>query len=209
MTGHRHLHDWVELMSPPLRKLHDDLAPLIAGAKGSRGSHHAWRGGYKAHIEQALMIYTKLYSMLIGQSPFADSGEVEWAFSYMDGLEVLYFHDIEKPFMYPDEDHPEITETAWNTIGLPHGLSIGNKGERHLFRYYLIERYDIFFTEAQQNALRYVEGVPDHEYVGGCRVEWPLAALCHAADNLSARVLYDEGESSPWLASTLFGDAAE
>ena len=88
----------------------------------------------------------------------------------------MFLHDIEKPFLY--------------SAMLPEYMG---KESRQQFREHLYSEFKFEFTPNQVNALTYVEGARDADYVPGERPERPLAALCHAADFLSARVMYNLG----------------
>jgi hypothetical protein len=67
------------------------------------------------------------------------------------------------------------------------------KAIRRQFRSDVIQKYGIALTDAQQNALRYVEGIPDLEYQPGARIMGELAAFCHMCDICSARLWHDKG----------------
>lgn len=86
---------------------------------------------------------------------------------------VVYFHDIEKMWKYTDGT--KIDKEEWYTSILP------SRG--------------IEFTEEELNALRYTHGEGD-DYRKDKRIMNPLAAICHAADNLSARLWPDDGKGS-------------
>lgn len=156
--------------------IYKDNMDRINTAPGSRRAHHAWAGGYREHLEQTMHYFTQLYYA----TPQTHLPPEE-RFSLSEGLVVLFLHDIEKPFMYDIDQHGAISKN----------LSLSNKEEREQFRRDLLERYGLELTDNQDNALAHVEGVRDKDYRPGERVDLPLAALCHAADNLSARALYN------------------
>ena len=85
-------------------------------------------------------------------------------------LIVIYFHDLEKMWKYTDGTL--VDKEEW-------------------YNKYLPER-GITFTEEELNALRYTHGEGD-DYRKDARVMNELAAICHAADNLSARLWFNAG----------------
>ena len=50
-----------------------------------------------------------------------------------------------------------------------------------------------FDAGEERNALHYIHGESHKEYDPLVRKAGPLAAFCHAADTLSARMWFDEG----------------
>jgi len=91
--------------------------------------------------------------------------------NYDSALIVIYFHDIEKMWKYTDGTL--IDKEKWYNEYLP------SRG--------------ITFTEEELNALRYTHGEVD-DYRKDARVMNQLAAICHAADNVSARLWFDDGK---------------
>jgi hypothetical protein len=49
-------------------------------------------------------------------------------------------------------------------------------------------------SEEERNALHYVHGESDKDYDPHVRKAGRLAAFCHVADHLSARLWFDEGK---------------
>ena len=149
-------------------------SPEIRGrlltAPGSRGAHHAWPGGYQEHIRQTMMI-AEINFRLIQQAGLLETLPEEERFSLSDALTVMFLHDIEKPFIYESG-----SEGGIDTVRRM------SKPERKQFREKIIEDYGFEITPTMANALRFVEGVRDNDYVPGQRADKPLAALCHAAD---------------------------
>lgn len=150
----------------------------INNAPGSRDAHHGWRGGYREHLRQTFVHVHALYE-LWEQMGVQQQLPPDEHFTESDALTVMFLHDIEKPFIY------DIDET-----GNVRRLMTMTKQERKAFRAEVIAKYGFVITPSMQNALQFVEGVRDEDYVPGKRADCPLAALCHAADNLSARGLY-------------------
>jgi hypothetical protein len=143
----------------------------IASAPGSSHNHQAWKGGYNDHVTETMNIACQLYRTLsLRKLPF----------HLHEALEVMFLHDIEKPFA------KELKAAGKYT-----------KADRKRFRTDTIEKYKIKLTPEQENALRYVEGVPDSEYTPGERTMGELAAFCHCCDILSARLWHDKGENVP------------
>ncbi len=146
---------------------------------GSREAHHAWEGGYQEHIRQTMMIAAHNYKLIEHTGLLAEL-PLEEQFTLSDALTMMFLHDIEKPFMYGVQSDGFVVKTATMT-----------KADRKQFRQAIIDEYGFVITDTMVNALLHVEGVRDKYYVPGERADQPLAALCHAADNLSARAFYD------------------
>jgi len=154
---------------------------LLAQAPGSRSAHQAWKGGYQEHLRQAMMIIAHTYELFQKTGRLKELPENE-RFSLSDACVVMFLHDIEKPFIYAFAKDGTITHTRGMT-----------KQERKAFRKDMIEKYGFILTPTMANALTYVEGERDVDYIPGGRAEQPLASLCQVADNLSARAFYDHG----------------
>jgi len=167
-------------------QIYADHKESIDNMPGSRDAHHAWPGGYKHHVEQTTLYFIDLFDLAEKKGHF-NSIPPEERFTAADGMVVMFLHDIEKPFMYDFDYEGNIVPSEL--------ANITAKPERKQFRQDLIDRYGLKLTPNQQNALEFVEGVRDDKYVPGQRADKPLAALCHAADNYSARVLYSHRAS--------------
>lgn len=179
------LEDWLDQIEEPNQEAINlffedgDNPDRFERAPGSRGAHHAWEGGYREHLRQTMMIAAHNFQL------YADTGrldELDGAerFTLSDALTVMFLHDIEKMFMYDCDDEGNIVTVMHMT-----------KADRKEFQRSIIKKYGFVLTPAMENALLHVEGVRDEHYVPGQRADGPLAALCHAADNLSARGFYD------------------
>jgi hypothetical protein len=149
------------------RAVHDNRT-LFQQAAGSSYNHQAWTGGYWDHITETMNIWLLLFGAFeaTGRLSQLKSGE---RFSRSDGLIVLFWHDIEKP---------------WASL-------MPDKASRKEFAEAKIREYGVVLNPALRNALDYVEGIRDSDYSPFDRRMWPLAALCHACDMLSARAFYD------------------
>ena len=156
-------------------------------AEGSSKNHQAWRGGYMDHVLEVMNIACQQYLWM--------NRARKLPFSLSDALVVLFLHDIEKPFKHgkflaclcPDNytkgcDCPPVDATKEN---------------RRKFRDTVMAKYGIFVAKDLENALRYVEGVPDSEYTPGERTMNELAAFVHSCDILSARLWHDQGKDVP------------
>jgi hypothetical protein len=159
----------------------DENRHAVLTAPGSRDAHHAWRGGYQEHIRQTMIVAHTLYQLMLDLGGL-ETLPPEERFSFSDALTVVFLHDIEKPFIYHMSADGEVERLVAMT-----------KAARKEFRQSVIDTYGFTITPTMANALLHVEGVRDEYYVPGERIDQPLAALCHAADNLSARALYDHG----------------
>jgi hypothetical protein len=140
----------------------------VKEAVGSSHNHQAWAGGYCDHICETMNIVVWLYETSPRKPPF----------KLEDALLVMFLHDIEKPFK------KEFGHT-WTT-----------KEARRAFRESVIQQNEITLTAEQTNALLYVEG--EHDYSNKERKMQPLAAFCHCADILSARLWWAYGKESCW-----------
>lgn len=162
-----YLHGLADPRRDSILRFHNEHATLINISRGSQTKHQAWAGGYADHLAEILRIAEVNYGALstIRQLPFClDSAII-----------VLYFHDVEKIWKY--------------TTGLP-----PNFNKDSFFDSTLRERYGIVFSAEELNALHYIHGESDAEYDPLVRKAGPLAAFCHAADILSARMWFDEGK---------------
>jgi hypothetical protein len=142
-------------------------------SKGSSNNHQAWEGGYIDHVTEAMNIACQQYVWMRRARRLP--------FELHEALEVMFLHDLEKPWKYSADPDPKIK----------------TKDDRKLFRNQMIEAFHIKLTDDQWNALRYVEGVPDCEYTPGERTMGELAAFCHCCDILSARMWWDRGHFVP------------
>jgi len=147
-------------------QFHQDYRSAIAMARGSQSKHQAWPGGYLDHLGEIFRIAASLYHSL--------SQHRSLPFALDAAIVVLYFHDVEKIWKY--------------STGLPDRFD----KKTYLFET-LHEQYNIQFSPAETNALTYIHGEPEAEYNPETRIMGPLAAFCHAADTLSARLWFDEG----------------
>ena len=136
-------------------------------AWGSKSKHQAWPGGYLDHLAETFRIAESIYEGL--------SKQRDLPFSLNSAIVVLYFHDVEKIWKY--------------TTGLPDTFDKNT----YLFET-LLEQYHIEFSLGEINALKYIHGESEADYNPETRVMGPLAAFCHCADTLSARLWFDEGK---------------
>lgn len=179
------LMDWIERIEGPnqeivMRVMQDpEISELIMTAPGSRAAHQAFPGGYQEHVRQTMFIASHLYDLVILTGLMEQLPQHE-QFTESDALLVLFLHDIEKPFLFRCDSDGSVSIRTPMT-----------KPERTQFRTDFIERFGFILDERHQNALDFVEGVRDHLYVPGNRADKPLAAICHAADNTSARAFYN------------------
>ncbi len=156
--------------------LQEHKTQIVSGF-GSSHNHQAWEGGYLDHVVETMNLACQLYRTLGGLRTLP--------FELHEPLEVMFLHDIEKPFKVGDK-------LVYNGTFTP-----ATKSARKGFRADMIYKYDITLTAEQENALRYVEGVPDSAYTPGERTMGELAAFCHACDILSARMWHDKGSKVP------------
>ena len=154
----RILHSLEDPRKEAILSFHEEFRDRIYASKGSSHNHQNWEGGYADHIADACHIAQILHFHLD-----QDFGSVP--VSIDSAVIVLYFHDIEKIWKYTDGTL--IDKCEWYHELLPY------RG--------------ILFSLEELNALAYTHGEGD-DYRKDARVMNELAALCHAADNLSARM---------------------
>ena len=177
------LFDLFDTADHAYQRVYDENHQLFETAAGSSHNHQAWEGGYMDHLLEVLNIACQQYNWM--------SRARKLPFKLADALQVLYLHDVEKPF--------KVSKTLTYK-----GLSYeATKAHRKQLRAAVIEDYGISLTAEQENALEYVEGVPDNKYTPGERTMGELAAFCHSCDILSARMWHDKGKdvnlgSSRW-----------
>ena len=172
----------VEMESPnreAVLRLWNDHARLFEQAPGSKMKHQAWSGGYLDHVSEAMNMATVLYRVFdwLGRP---------WSFPLTDVWLVLFLHDLEKPWLY-----------VWEGNQFVRNDHLATTGDRKTFREDLLRQYGIVLNQDQLNALTYVEG-EGSDYASDIRVMNPLAALCHIADTMSARIWYDQGRERRW-----------
>ncbi|HJQ09123.1 MAG TPA: hypothetical protein VJ836_06610 [Candidatus Saccharimonadales bacterium] len=150
-----------------------ELQAHVPDAAGATKSHQAWPGGYKDHIQEVMNLARILYERL-GQ-------ERKLPFSAASAYLVLFLHDCEKPFRHAND--VQLKAFPWIS-GRP------TKSDK-TFQKQLVAHYGFTISDEEWNALRYVEGEPESEYVEGTRLQGPLAAFCHVCDTISARIWHD------------------
>jgi len=164
-----------------------DNRQLFQQAAGSSYNHQAWAGGYWDHITEAMNIWMLLYGAFESTGRLSQLKPPE-RFSRSDGLLVLFWHDIEKPWSFVFQDGKPIADAQGRLRRLP---ELSDKTARKQFAEKKIREYGVVLTPTLRNALYYVEGIRDSDYSPFDRRMLPLAALCHACDMLSARAFYD------------------
>lgn len=163
-----------------------DNRQLFQQAAGSGYNHQAWTGGYWDHITEAMNLWLLLYNALesTGRLPQLEPHE---RFTVSDGLLVLFWHDIEKPWAYAYQNGQVIADEQGR---LQKSGRFPDKASRKVFAEEKLREYGVQLTPALRNAFTYVEGIRDADYSPTDRVMQPLAALCHACDMLSARMFH-------------------
>jgi hypothetical protein len=187
-----HYADWttfIQILPTSVSNIYHSFPMIFDRAKGSSKNHQAWEGGYKDHITECMNIACQQYRWM-NQARFLP-------FTLEDALVVLFLHDIEKPFklegrLYRCKYHN-------GHCGCKDEESIeATKENRKKFRDELIQSWGVSLTDAQKNALEYVEGVPDSKYTPKERTMGELAAFCHTCDIISARLWWDRGLGVPF-----------
>jgi hypothetical protein len=163
--------DFLEDIQDPRREailqFHENHISEISTSWGSKLKHQAWPGGYLDHLAEIFRIAESMYEGLCKQRNLP--------FCLSSAIVVLYFHDVEKIWKY--------------TTGIPDWFD----KYKYLFET-LAEEYEINFTPEEVNALKYIHGESEADYNPDTRIMGPLAAFCHCADTLSARLWFDEGK---------------
>ena len=159
--------------SKPALTFWQELQTNIPDAAGSTKSHQAWPGGYKDHIQEVMNLARIMYERL--------SQERKLPFSLNSAYLVLFLHDCEKPFRHAGDE--QLKAFPWIS-------SRPSKSDK-TFQKKLIEHYGFVINDDEWNALRYVEGEPESEYIEGNHLQGPLAAFCHVCDTISARIWHD------------------
>lgn len=157
----------------PALKFWDDLQTYIPNAAGATRSHQAWPGGYKDHVQECMNLARILYARL--------GEERRLPFSLESAYLVLFLHDCEKPFRHASDE--QLENFPW--------ITARPTASDKEFQKQLVEHYGFKVNESEWNALKYVEGEPESEYVEGNRLQGPLAAFCHVCDTISARIWHD------------------
>lgn len=167
------------------KMIHDNVT-FFKEAKGSSHNHQAWEGGYLDHVVETMNIACQLYDTF--------SKLRKLPFELSEALEVMFLHDIEKPFKAG-----KILTRCQCKFGANCLCTAveATKENRKKWRADMIAQYGILLSEDQENALKYVEGVPDSEYTPGERTMGELAAFCHMCDIASARLWHDKGKDVP------------
>lgn len=166
-------------------KIYEENWQLFEDAAGSSHNHQAWQGGYIDHVTETMNIACQQYNWM--------SLARRLPFSLGEALQVLFLHDVEKPWKYN-------RGTTWTQAAVVEAtvsyreLPVKTKEERKAFRAAVIKHYGIVLNAEQENALEYIEGVPDSQYTPGERTMGELAAFCHSCDILSARMWHDKGK---------------
>ncbi len=164
------------------REIYAEYKELFQSAPGSSHNHQAWPGGYEDHVTEAMNLASALFDTLDAARALP--------FDKSDALLVMFLHDLEKPFKYIINERGDLIDTSL----------IRNKKDRAVIRQQVMDLYGIELSVQQANAMRYVEGIRDEDYTPDKRIMGELAALCHCADILSARLWYNhplaEGQDS-------------
>ncbi|HVW82348.1 MAG TPA: hypothetical protein VHC68_00105 [Candidatus Paceibacterota bacterium] len=163
---------------------------LFQKAQGSTNNHQNWPGGYFDHVQEILNIASNQYEWMNKRRPLP--------FTLGDAVLILFLHDIEKPWKY--ELRPDGQ--------LHHKPEFAGKQDDHTFRLAKLREYNIVLTDAQMNALKYVEGEMA-DYSPRRRVMNELAGFCHSCDVLSARVwhAHPAEHDDPWKEARRIRDA--
>lgn len=163
--------DFLQEIEDPRRgailQFHENHKSEIEISWGSKSKHQAWSGGYLDHLAEIFRIAELMYK------GFSEQRALPFCLS--SAIVVLYFHDVEKIWKYTT------------------GISNCFDKYKYLFETLAVE-YQIKFSSEEVNALKYIHGESETDYNPDTRVMEPLAAFCHCADTLSARLWFDDGK---------------
>lgn len=190
MTPYYDLDAMLEMVDEPNRTICKravaDNRTLFRQAAGSSYNHQAWAGGYWDHITEAMNIWLLLFASFESTGRLGQL-EPEERFTRSDGLIVLFWHDIEKPWGFVLRDGKPVVGEHGRLERVP---AMPDKAAKRAFAEAKIREYGVVLNPSLRNALDYVEGIRDSDYSPFDRRMRPLAALCHASDMLSARAFY-------------------
>ncbi|HSX14325.1 MAG TPA: hypothetical protein VLE72_00220 [Candidatus Saccharimonadales bacterium] len=196
MPGYLQMEELISMIDETRRALYcqilADHSPLFRQAAGSSHNHQAWPGGYWDHVTEVMNLAVILFKTLNNARALQ--------FSLSAALEVLFLHDIEKPWRgYLDAEGKFVLNP-----------DLAGKAARKEFRDRKLEEYGIQLNTRQLNALRYVEGELDDYSPGRC-TQWPLGAFCHMCDNTSARLwpTFPLPGNDPWKGAGRTTDTSE
>jgi hypothetical protein len=191
MTPYYDLDTMVKMIDEPNRSICQqaisDNRTLFQQAAGSSYNHQAWAGGYWDHVTEAMNIWLLLFNSFESTGRLDQLNRKE-RFTKSDGLVVLFWHDIEKPWSFVLQNGAPVADEHGRLQRLPH---LSDKAARKAFAEAKIREYGVALSPTLRNALDYVEGIRDSDYSPFDRRMQPLAALCHASDMLSARAFYN------------------
>lgn len=198
-ANYKRLHDLLDYINEPNRSIYrrmlNEHAERFRHAAGSSHNHQPWDGGFWDHTVETMNIYWKLFEDFEDRFPFMPEAERP---TLSDGLLVMALHDIEKPWGYVIKNSRLVFSD--NERPKPAGLW-ADKKERRGFAKGVIAAYGFDLSPSAQNALTFVEGIPDELYTPNERLMGRLAALCHSADVISARTCHDfplPNDEDPW-----------
>lgn len=160
---------YIHSVAPPrssgLMRCIGDHTDLFRAAAGSSHNHQAWPGGLLDHLAHGAYLGSQLYWGV-------DAGFGPPPFPFESFVVAWLFHDWEKLHTYGHSDGPKpFDKTAFLTETLP-------------------AKYKVTLTADELHAIEFAHGEGDR-YRKDARVMSRLAALVHAVDTLSARLLFD------------------
>jgi hypothetical protein len=164
----------INLLDDGYQRLWNDFWPVIEKSPGSSFNHQNWAGGYIDHLQETFVIADQLYNLYNQRRPLD--------FSLEDVQQVLFVHDLEKPFKYADRS------LLINQQLIAYHQLAKNSPDR--LKEILAEQYCLPLTLEHWNAIKYIHGEGD-DYSGQKRVSSPLAAFSHICDYSSARIWFD------------------
>lgn len=171
------IHELILMIDEPNReccqRIHKENQELFDASVGSAIKHQWWEGGYIDHLEEIMNIAVQVYTTLDSCRPLP--------FSLSDALLILFLHDLEKPWYYS---------------GVQEYVDEVKKFERPaLFAIAMAQKYGFELTEEIVNGIIYAHG-EGKDYHPTDRVQTPVAAFIHCCDTMSARIWFNEPQTS-------------
>lgn len=140
-------------------------------APGGLHKHQNWKGGYRDHIVETMMITDLLYTKL--------SSYRKLPFSLSECLYLIFLHDLEKMFRLS-------VSNSGKPIKVRHNIKGDNSFERTKK---ILSQSKIKLSQEHLHALKYCHG-EEEDYHPTKRIMSPLAAFIHCCDTISARIWY-------------------
>lgn len=190
------LEDLTDPRRDAMLAIYDANRELFHHAKGSEFNHQAWKGGYADHIAETIRVNYVVWEAL--------NAFRELPFTRDQATICLFLHDVEKPYRYGFNTHPEYAKFAHlrgmrrkraSTFGVRETEAEEWHEMQEVILNWWMDRFGFTLTGEERNALKYAHGEGE-DHVKFERVAGPLAAHVHHCDNTSARIYFADGEGT-------------